>query len=114
SLNDPQVNYNSLPMLLSAFFGGDVAPTGAGTGKTWAFTPESTTVDPMDTYTYEFGDDVVTDWYQLGDGILTGLTITVSDGLAACTADQTWKFCSVSSTGSTDMPVDGTVPTPGL
>ncbi len=114
SLNDPQVNYNSLPLLLSAFFGGNINPTGAGTAKTWAFTPESTTLDPDDPYTYEFGDDVLTDWYQFGDGILTGLTVTVPDGLAACTADQTWKFGSVSSTGSTDMPVDGTVPTPGL
>ena len=114
SLSDPQVNYNSLPLMLSAFFGGDINPTGAGTAQTWAFTPESTTVDPMDTHTYEFGDDVLTDWYQLGDGILTDITFTIPDGLGAVTSDQTWKFGSVSSTGSTDMPVDGTVPSPGL
>ena len=114
SLTDPQVSYNNLPLLLSAFFGGDVVPTGSGTAKTWPYTPESTEVDPMDTFTYEFGDDVLTDWYQLGDGILTEVVFTVPDGLGACTAEQTWKFGSVSSTGSTDMPVDGTVPTPDL
>jgi len=114
SLSDPQLAYNNLPLLLSAFFGGEVTPSGAGTGKTWAYTPESETVDPMDVFTYEFGDDVLTDWYQLGDGILTELAVTVPDGLGAVTAEQTWKFGSVASTGSTDMPVDGSVPTPGL
>jgi hypothetical protein len=114
TLNDPQVNYNSLPLMLSAFFGGEVVPTGGGTAKTWPFTPESLTVDPMDKHTYEFGDDVLTDWYQFVDGILTELTFTIPDGLGAVTADMTWKFGDVRSTGSTDHPVDGTVPTPDL
>lgn len=114
SLNDPQCAYNSLPLLLSAFFGGEVTPTGGGTAKTWPYTPESETVDPIDVFTYEFGDDVLTDWYQFGDGILTTVEFTVPDGLGAVTVDQTWKFGSVSSTGSTDSPVDGTVPTPDL
>jgi hypothetical protein len=114
SLTDPQVAYNSLPLKLSAFFGGDVNPTGAGTAKSWHFDPASATPDEMDTHVYEFGDDVLTDWYQLGDGILTEWTVTIPDGLGAVTDSQTWKFGSVASTGSTDMPVDGTVPTPGL
>ncbi len=33
-------------------------------------TPASLTVDDPDVFTYEFGDDVLTDWYQLGDGML--------------------------------------------
>ncbi len=114
SLDDPQVTYNNLPQKLSAFFGGDVDPTGAGTAKTWAYTPESETPEEDDKFTYEFGDDVLTDWYQFGDGIITECVFTIPDGLGVITSSDTWLFGSVSSTGSTDSPVDGTVPTPGL
>ena len=114
SLSDPQLAYNNLPLLLSAFFGGLVDSSGGGTAQTWAYTPESETVDVEDLFTYEFGDDVLTDWYQFGDGILTEFVVTIPDGLGACTVEETWKFGSVASTGSTDSPVDGTVPTPGL
>lgn len=114
TLDDPSLAYNSLPLMLSAFFGGDVAPTGGGTAKTWTFDPASLTVDDPDLYTYEFGDDVLTDWYQFGDGILESVEITGPEGLGPVTASMTWRYGSVSSTGSTDSPVDGTVPTPGL
>lgn len=114
SLDDPQVAYNNLPQKLSAFFGGDVDPTGGGTAKTWTYTPASETPDEDDKFTYEFGDDVLTDWYQFGDGIITEVVFTIPDGLGAITSSDTWLFGSMGSTGSTDMPVDGTVPTPGL
>ena len=47
-------------------------PTGGGTAKTWSCDPASATLDELDPYTYEFGDDVLTDWYQDGDGVLEG------------------------------------------
>jgi len=114
SLTDPQLAYNSLPQLLSAFFGGGVEPTGGGTAQTWAFSPASATVDPLDLHTYQFGDDVLTDWYQLGDGILDSVEFAGPDGLGPVTTTMAWRFGSVQSTGSTDSPVVGVVPTAGL
>jgi len=113
-LTDPSLAYNTVPLLMGGFFGGGVEPTGAGTAKTWAHAPASETVDDPDLFTYEFGDDVLTDWYQFGDGILESFEVTGPDGLGPLTTSMTWRFGSVASTGSTDSPVTGTVPTPGL
>lgn len=113
-LTDPALKYNNIPALMCAFFGGQVSPTGGGTAKTWNHDPASLTVDDPDLFTYEFGDDVLTDWFQLRDGILESLEITGPDGLGPLSTSMTWRFGDVASTGSTDSPVDGTVPTPGL
>jgi hypothetical protein len=114
SLEVPSLGYNTLPILLSAFFGGQVAPTGGGTAQTWLYEPGAEVVDELDPFTYQFGDDVLTDWYQFGDGILESFEITGPEGLAAMSASTSWRFGSVASTGSTDYPVTGTVPTPDL
>ena len=115
TLADNTLAYNDLPMLLAAFFGGGVTPTGAGASKTWHFTPAADGTDAFDPFTYEHGDDVATDVFQLGDGILTGLSIATPEaGGGVLTASGTWRFGSAASTGSTDSPVTGTVPTPGL
>ncbi len=109
ALTDPQLNYNTIPLLLSAFFGSQGAPSG-GPAYTWHTEPASATLDDLDPYTYGFGDDVLTDWFQLGDGILESVDFTIPVGLGPVTTDMTWKFGSTSSTGSTDSPVDGSVP----
>jgi hypothetical protein len=115
-LTMPALDYDSIPLLMCALFGGQESPTTtSSTGRTWTHKPSP--VDPLDlpdVFTYEFGDDVLTDWFQLGDGILESLTITGPDGLGVCSVSSTWRFASGSSTGSTDFPVDGTVPTPDL
>jgi hypothetical protein len=114
SLEYPVVYYNNLPKLFSGFFGGDVAPTTSGTSFGWEWVPASATLDDPDLYTYEFGDDVLTDWFQDGDGILESFEIAGPVGLGPLTATEGWRFGSVKSTGSTDSPVTGSVPTPGL
>jgi hypothetical protein len=113
-LDLPTLNYNDLTLLLCAFFGGNVSPTGGGTAKTWTHEPASATIDDLDPFTYEFGDDVLTDWYQFGDSILESFEITGPEGLGALSASSSWRLGSVASTGSTDSPVSGTVPTAGL
>jgi hypothetical protein len=113
-LEFPTLYYNNLPLILSAFFGGQIDPTGGGDAKTWTYEPASETVDDLDPFTYEFGDDVLTDWFQYGDGILESFEITGPEGLGALSATTSWRFGSIASTGSTDSPVTGTVPTPGL
>jgi hypothetical protein len=116
SLTDPALKYNHLPLMMSGVLGDDVEAVTGGSGqKTWTHEPASLTMDPVDVHTYQFGDDVLTDWYQLGDGVLETLEITGTrspDG--PLTATMSWRFGSASSTGSTDSPVTGTVPTAGL
>jgi len=106
--------YNDVPLIFSAFFGGAEVPTGGGTAKTWSWEPASLTVDEVDPYTYEFGDDVLTDWFQLGDGILETFEISGPEGLGPLTASLGWRFGSVASSGSTDFPDAPVVPTAGL
>lgn len=111
SLNDPQVAYNSLPLMMAAFFGLQVSPsTVATTGRIWNHTPSSVDLDPQDLFTYGFGDDVLDDWFQLRDGILETVEFTIPVGKGAVTADMSWRFGNLASTGSTDSPVSGSVP----
>ncbi len=114
ALTDPAVWYNCLPLKLIGFFGKNtttaITPTGAGSSKTWTITPHSTSVDDPDVFTYQFGDDVTTDWYQLSDGIIETLEFTGPDTMAAVSSSDTWRFGRVKSTGSTDYNV-GSVPT---
>lgn len=115
NLTAPVVNYNDLVLMYAALFGADEAPTGGGTAKTWTWTPSALTPDDFDLFTYEFGDDVTTDWYQLTEGIIGQLELTgPDDGRGPLSASMQWTFGDVASTGSTDYPVSGTVPTPGL
>lgn len=109
-LDDPALRYNSIPLGLSGFFGGAVAATGA-TAKTRLYGPASTTVDPVDVFTYEFSDEVTTDWYQLIDGILESWKITGPEGLGPLTTSMSWRFGGAYGSGFTDFPDSPTVPT---
>jgi hypothetical protein len=90
------------------------APTGGGTAKTWTITPASLTADPVDLITEEFGDDVVTDWFQLFGGTAETLTLSGEVGTTPVETSLGLRFAGFKSTGSTDNPVTGTVPTPAL
>lgn len=115
SLTDPALKYNNLPLMYSGTFGGGESPVTGTTDETWTFTPPSLTVPTQDLHTYEFGDDVLTDWYQLGDGLIETLEITgTRDPDGPLSASMTWRFGTASSTGSTDSPESGTVPTADL
>lgn len=113
-LDSPQLTYNNLTKLLCGFFGGSESPAASGSAMTWTHEPSSTTIDIIDPFSYEFGDDVTTDWYQFRDGIIESFEITAPEGLGALSATETWRFGGVASTGSTDFPETGTVPTPAL
>jgi hypothetical protein len=105
ALTDPQLRYNSLPLLMEGVFGGNVNPTG-GAIETWVHQPSA--VDPLDDaslFTYEFFDDTVTDEAdQLGDGVLDSVTFTIPEGLGAVTTSMTWRFGSAANQTSTDSP----------
>lgn len=108
------LKYNDIPRMLAAIFGGNESPTGGGTAQTWTHEPASLTVDPLDLFTGQFGDDVLTDWFQFRDGVAESIEFTGSEGLGPLSAAINWRFGNWASTGSTDRPVSGTVPTAGL
>src|SRR5688500_2383002 len=60
------LDYNTAALLMCGFFGGEESPTGAGTARTWTHDPDVTTTPVQDFFTYQFGDDVLTDWFQFG------------------------------------------------
>ena len=115
SLEAPQLNYNDLPLMLEGVFGGNVNPTG-GVIETWVHNPSAVApLEDASLFTYEFFDDTSADEAdQLGDGIIDSLEITGPEGLGALTASMSWRFGSARNKSSTDSPVVGTVPTPGL
>ena len=113
-LTDPVLAYNNIPILMCGFFGGGETPVPTGTAQTWTHEPASLTVDEPDVFTYEFGDDVLTDWFQLGDGLLESVEISGPEGLGPLTTSMTWRFGSIASSGSTDSPDSPTVPTGSL
>jgi hypothetical protein len=115
-LSSPGVEYNDLPLMFAGIFGGGETgtPEVGGTSVAWGWAPASLTVDAIDVFTYEFGDDVTTDWFQYGDGILESLELAGPEGLGAFTSAMQWRFGSLGSSGSTDMPDSPTVPTADL
>lgn len=111
SLTEPALRYNTLPLILAAFFGNGVTPTGSGDSKSWHFVPDSDTPDVQDVFTYEFTDDVTDDAWQFRDGFLESFEISGPEGLGALTASMNWRFGAARNAGSTDFPPDGSVPT---
>lgn len=114
-LNAPVAYYNDIPLMLSAMFGDGVTPSGT-TAKTWVHQPASLTADDIDVFTYQFGDDVTDDWFELGDGLLESLTFNFPESLGAVTADMSWRFGMVRYAGATetDLQPEQTTPTASL
>jgi hypothetical protein len=113
-VTSPAIDYDTLTPFLCAVFGGHEAPTG-GPAYVWTHEPSPVApLEPNDLFSYEWGDDVTTDWFQYRDGIVESFEITGPEGLGACSMSATWRFGNIASTGSTDSPVVGTVPTPAL
>lgn len=114
--------YNDLVLPLSAMFGGAVTPSGGGTAKTWVHEPPSLTVDDLDLFTYEFGDDLdgtggnPNDWFQFFDGLADSMTINAPEGLGALSAEMAMRFGAVRYEGATESALQPTpaVPTAAL
>jgi hypothetical protein len=113
SLTGP-LAYDDAPYALSPTIVGGITPSGGGTAKTWAFQPSSTTASPLTFITEEFGDDVTTDWFQLVGGHAESLTLTGNEYMGPLEVNIQMRYAKAASTGSTDYPVTGTVPTPAL
>jgi hypothetical protein len=113
--------YDDFPYLASTTLIGGITPTGGGAAKTWTFTPTSLTASPLTFITEEFGDDVgdpagetPADWFQLVGGLAETLTLTGNEDMGPVEVSIGMRFAKALSTGSTDYPATGTVPTAGL
>ena len=117
-----ELTYDDMPVIWNAALKANNAPTGGGAAKTWTFQPASTgSPDPLGFFTVEQGDDVgdpspetPSDWFQLTGGLIETLTISGPDNMGPLTHSATWRFGKAASTGATDYPVSGTVPTAAL
>jgi hypothetical protein len=117
TLNHNALCYNDLPLIFAAFFGGAVTPIGAGTAKTWDWSPDPFVADDIDPFSYEFGDDAdgtggnPNDWMQYVQGVLTGFTIDSPEtGAGVLTANLPFKFGDIFYAGSTDISPATSIP----
>ena len=65
-------------------------------------------------FTEEYGDDVLTDWWQLLGIVAESFTLTGNNDMGPLQISANLRGAQWRSTGSTDHPVSGTVPTPAL
>lgn len=108
-----RLTYNDLPWYLSAAIKSGVSSSGGGAAKTWVHQAASLTADPLGFITEEFGDGVTTDWYQFFGGVAEEFSVT-GEATDPMEVSLNMRFAGYASTGSTDKPVTGTVPTAGL
>ncbi len=108
------LNYNDAPYLFTAGIIGGIAPSGGGAAKTWTHVPTSLTASPLGMFTEEFGDDVLTDWWQLMGTVFESWTLTGDNTMGPLQLSGNTRSASWKSTSSTDHPVSGTVPTAAL
>lgn len=86
------LDYDSAPVYYSAGVKGGVTAGGGVGGRTWSFHPSSTSSDPFDYYTGEWGDEVAADQWQYFGGIIEVITLTYPQDLGPVTIDTQWRF----------------------
>ncbi len=74
--------YNDAPDMWAGLLKGGVAPTGA-TAKMHTFQAASLTQDTFPYATLSWGDDVATDWIQMGGSVINELTMGFDEDLGA-------------------------------
>ena len=110
-----QLDYDTIPLIMSGLIKGGVTATGAGTAKTWTTQAASLTADDFGIFTYQRGATGESDyWDQLWDGVLESANFTMPADLGPVSVATQWRFGDFGMTDSTDQPVSGTVPTTGL
>ena len=83
---DGNLAYNDAPDLWAGILKGGVVPTGT-TARTHTFTAASLTQDTFPYATYQWGDDVITDWIYGGGTVIDELTTGFDEDLGAWTVN---------------------------
>ncbi|MDD5305527.1 MAG: hypothetical protein PHS14_20695, partial [Elusimicrobia bacterium] len=92
--------FNDTPGMWSALLKGGITASGGGADKTWGpYNPASTSQDPFDIYTAEWGDDT-TDQYQLSEGVINRAVLEYPEDLGPVMATLDWYFGNVVGPGS--------------
>jgi hypothetical protein len=86
--------YNDAQILWAALLKGGVAPSGGGNDKTWQFSPASTSADPFEIFTAEWGDEVAADQWRYLDGVLNQLQLEWPQDLGPVMHTGDWRFAS--------------------
>lgn len=86
---------NDVPTLFSAAIMGGISPTGAGTAKTWAYTPAALTQDVFDTWTGEWYDDATGDAWAFTGGVINDFTLTYPDNQGPIALSANWRFAKI-------------------
>ena len=86
--------YNDIPYLMAALVKGGVTPSGGAAPYTWTFAPASTSLDPFEIFTGEWGDDTA-DCFRYGSGVLNRLQLDYPQDLGPVQINADWRFASV-------------------
>lgn len=85
--------YNDLPYRWAAAVKSNVSPTGGGTAKTWTFQAASLTVEGIQFFTDQWGDDTnATDGIQAFGGVIDTFEETMPQDLSPWTFSDQWVF----------------------
>lgn len=96
------------PILFASLLKGGETPTGpTDSAYLWDFDPASTTADPFEISTGEWGDEVTADQWRYQDGILEQLQLTYPQDLGPIQIQADWRFATAT------YPMPGGL-TPGL
>jgi hypothetical protein len=91
SLSGP-LDFESIPLIMSAGVRGAVTPTGGGAAKTWTHTALSLTATTLDEFTTQWGDDYGKDSIRASDGVVESIEITFGDDLGPAQVSTSWYF----------------------
>lgn len=87
------LDFDTLPSLLSGALVGGITPTGAGSAKTWVYQAASETADVWEYFADEWGDDThADDGFWLLDGIVESLDLSFDDKLGPWKASADWRY----------------------
>ena len=84
--------FDDAPSLYAALLKGGDSATGSSTGRIWDFQPASSTADPFELFTAEWGDEVTGDQWRYQDGILGQLQLQYPEDLGPIVATADWRF----------------------
>lgn len=85
--------YKDAPYLWAGLAKGGVTPSGGGAAKTWAFQPASTSQDPFEIFSGEWGDETA-DQIRATSGIIDRLALTYPADLGPVQISADFRFAS--------------------
>lgn len=101
--NDAQIYW------AAALVGGVTSTTVSGIARSSVFVAASTTVDPFEYYTMEWGDDVTTDYSRGTGGVIETLSLEYPENLGPVQASVDWRFAAGETGTISSVPTTGLV-----